>query len=120
MTHAGEAGALQPARRILQAVRAQSDALLAGRFDDFTRLADERDAAQLALAGPVAPAERSEVLRLLEEARELDRRNVALVQRLLEETAHALGRLRRGHGALQGYARPGAHVAQTAVLDQAR
>ena len=97
---------LAAAETILALAVEQSQALYAERWDEFTHLADQRDALLAALSSPQGPTERTSALALLTRATAIDEQNRALVQALLAETERELRLLHQGHNALQGYGRP--------------
>jgi len=98
----------QVAERLLALAEAQGRAIEAEDFELFVRLTDERADLQHVVAAPVAPGDAAALRAVLERVADLDRRHLALVQRLREATLSELHQLRRGQGALGGYARPGA------------
>ncbi|MBI3967330.1 MAG: hypothetical protein HY329_16985 [Chloroflexi bacterium] len=97
-------------RRLLELTQAQSAAIELDDFAGFDKLTDERARLQRLLERTAPGRIRRAELTLLREAAELDRRNCALVGRLLYETGRALDQIHQGKQALHGYGRPGAHL----------
>jgi len=104
---------VEAARWLLQVVQAQACALEDGDLARFERLRDERGDALRRLDRPLAPTDKETVRELLRTAVEVDRRTEGRLRALLNETERALREVRRGHSAVAGYGRLGAHLSRT-------
>ena len=127
------------ASRLVEVAEEQTGALESGDVLAFERLADERAALLPAIEDGVSSFElrvsgsdlkletrnlklvrKGDLLSALERVADIDRRNIALLGSLIQETSRSLDEARQGRGAVQRYQKQTALLGQRApILDWA-